>query len=222
MTAHTHIPWQLLFNLLTIVVINMVLSGDNAVVIALAAKTLPRALRMRALAAGAASAVAIRIAVTFFAAELLHIQFLQLAGGILIFWICLNLFREAEADAAAQTHLPSFWRAMWYILAADVTMSTDNILAIAAVAQGSVILLIFGLGLSIPIVIFASNLLANLMDKYPLIVYLGAALLGRVAAEMILTDSFIVRTFAPGALTRGILEAASAVGVLIVGWLLER
>jgi len=222
MTAHHHIPWQLLFNLLTIVVINLVLSGDNAVVIALAAKTLPRAMRLRALTAGAGSAVVIRVVVTFFAAELLHVRFVQLAGGILIFWICVNLFREAEAATSDETRLPSFWRAMWFILVADVTMSTDNILAIAAVAEGSTWLLIFGLGLSIPIVIFASNLLANLMDRYPLIIYLGAALLGRVAAAMILTDSFIERTFAPSPLMRGVLEAAAAIGVLVTGWLLEK
>ncbi|HTR39930.1 MAG TPA: TerC family protein [Bryobacteraceae bacterium] len=222
MTAQNHIPWQLLFNLLTIVIINLVLSGDNAVVIALAAKTLPRAMRLRALTAGAGSAVVIRVVVTFFAAELLHVEFVQLAGGILIFWICVNLFREAEAETAAETRLPSFWRAMWFILVADVTMSTDNILAIAAVAEGSTWLLIFGLGLSIPLVIFASNLLANLMDKYPLIIYLGAALLGRVAAAMILTDAIIVRTLAPSPMVRGILEAAAAGGVLVVGRLLQR
>lgn len=213
---------KLLFNLLTIVIINMVLSGDNAVVIALAAKTLPLNLRNRALAAGAASAVAIRILVTFFAAELLHVQFLQLAGGILIFWICVNLFRETGRKTAEKAPLTGVWKAIWYILAADVTMSTDNILAIAAVAEGSVWLLIFGLGLSIPIVIFASNLLAKLMDKYPLIIYLGAALLGRVAAAMILTDAFVVRTLAPSALVRGVLEAAAAAGVLAIGWWLER
>jgi len=217
----SHFPWQLLFNLLTIVIINLVLSGDNAVVIALAAKTLPQPLRWRAMAAGAGAAVAIRIAVTFFAAELLHVEFLQLAGGILIFWICFNLFREGAQEKAAEARLPSFWKAMWFILAADVTMSTDNILAIAAVAQGSLGLLIFGLGLSIPLVIFASNLLANVMDKYPPIVYLGAALLGRVAAEMILTDSFVGRSLAPSAELRYILEAVSAVGVVIIGRLLE-
>ena len=212
----------LLFNLLTIVIINMVLSGDNAVVIALAARTLPPTHRIKALAAGAAAAVAIRILVTFFAAELLQVQFLQLAGGILIFWISVNLFRETGQEMAEKASLTGVWRAIWYILAADVTMSTDNILAIAAVAEGSVWLLIFGLGLSIPIVIFASNLLAKLMDKYPVIIYLGAALLGRVAAAMILTDSFIVRTLAPSALWRGILEAIAAAGVLATGWCLDR
>jgi YjbE family integral membrane protein len=219
----TSIPWQVLFNLLTIVVINLVLSGDNAVVIALAAKTLPPPLRLRALAAGAGSAVVIRIVVTFFAAQLLHIQFLQLMGGILIFWICVNLFREAAPQPGSERHLPSFWKAMWFILIADVTMSTDNILAIAAVAQGSPGLLIFGLGLSIPMVIFASNLLANLMDKYPVIIYLGAALLGRVAGEMVMTDAFTVRILAPGALTRRVVEGVSAVGVLVAGrWLQTR
>jgi YjbE family integral membrane protein len=218
---HQAVSWQALFDLLNIVVINLVLSGDNAVVIALAAKTLPRALRLRALAAGATSAVAIRIAVTFFATELLHIQFMQVLGGILIFWICANLFREAAPQATVETRLPSFWKAMWYIFIADVTMSTDNILAIAAVAHGSAGLLIFGLGLSIPMVIFASNLLANLMDKYPVIIYLGAALLGRVAAQMIMTDAFIVRTFAPGALVRHAVEGAAAIGVLVVGRLLQ-
>jgi predicted tellurium resistance membrane protein TerC len=112
---------------------------------------------------------------------------------------------------------------MWFILVADVTMSTDNILAIAAIAQGNFSLVLFGLSLSIPLVILASSILANLMDRYPLLVYIGAALLGRVAGQMIMTDAFIVQTFAPSAAWRYGVEAIGLVGVLLVGyWLKSR
>jgi predicted tellurium resistance membrane protein TerC len=110
---------------------------------------------------------------------------------------------------------------MWFIIVADVTMSTDNILAVGALAKGNIALLLFGLGISIPLVIFASGLLATLMDKYVVIVYLGAALLGRVAGEMIMTDAFVVQRFAPSTTLRYAAEAIGALGVLIMGWALK-
>lgn len=212
---------HLLFDLLTIIVINLVLSGDNAVVIALAVKSLPSALRVRALIAGAAAAVLMRVAGTFFAGWLLEVPFLKLIGGITILWIAVALFRPEDEHTAAGARVPvGFWRAIWFIMIADVTMSLDNILAIAQVAQQNLALLIFGLGLSIPLVLFASGLLVTLMDKYPLIVYLGAALLGKVGAEMILTDRLTPRYFAPAPWLLYTIEAAAAVGVVIAGKLL--
>src|ERR1700730_4970980 len=149
----------LFVNLVTIVLINLVLSGDNAVVIALAVKTLPSSQRIRALIAGAACAVLLRVAATFFAGQLLHVMFLKLVGGITILWIAVKLFPQPAADGTPPAARPSsFWRAIWFILLADVTMSLDNILAIAQVAQSNLALLIFGLGLSIPFVLFASGL----------------------------------------------------------------
>src|SRR6266849_4185711 len=122
----------LFLNLVTIVLINLVLSGDNAVVIALALKTLPYGQRMRALIAGAACAVVLRVVATFFAGQLLHVEFLKLIGGITILWIAVKLFPQAVPSEEPPGARPSsLWRAIWFILLADVTMSLDNILAIA-------------------------------------------------------------------------------------------
>jgi YjbE family integral membrane protein len=211
----------LFLNFVTIVLINLVLSGDNAVVIALAVKTLPSSQRIRALIAGAACAVLLRVAATFFAGQLLHVEFLKLIGGITILWIAVKLFPQSVPNETPPGARPSsFGRAIWFILIADVTMSLDNILAIAQVAQGDLTLLLIGLGISIPFVLFASGLLATLMDKYPMIVYLGAALLGKIGAEMMLTDQFMLQVFSPAPMLRYTAEAIAAVGVLIAGKLL--
>jgi YjbE family integral membrane protein len=213
-----HQHWQFILSLLSIVVVDLTLSGDNAVVIAAAAKSLPPDLRKRALIAGAACAVIALVTATFFVARLLHVKFLQIAGGIAILWIALNLFREEPPLKSSAGQLAGFWKAMWFIIVADVTMSTDNILAVGALAQGNLALLLFGLGISIPLVVFASGLLAALMDRYVVIVYIGAALLGRVAGQMIMTDAFIVQRFAPSATLRYSAEAIGTAGVLLAGW----
>jgi len=192
------------------------------VVIAAAAKSLPRDMRKRALIAGAACAVIALVTAAFFVTRLLHVEFLQVAGGIAILWIAVNMFREEPPLESSAARLAGFWKAMWFIIVADVTMSTDNILAVGALAQGNFTLLLFGLGISIPLVVFASGLLAALMDKYPVIVYIGAALLGRVAGQMIVTDAFIVQRFAPAATLRYSAEAAGTIGVLIAGWWLKK
>jgi YjbE family integral membrane protein len=205
------------------VVVNLTFSGDNAVVIAAAVKSLPRPMRHRALLAGAACAVVALVAATFVATRLLHVKFLQLIGGAAILWIAVGLFREEPPLEASAAHLAGFWKAMWFVVVADVTMSTDNILAVAAIAQGNFSLLLFGLALSIPLVIFASGVLARLMDSYPVIVYAGAALLGKVAGQMIMTDGFTMQTFAPGNAEIYLAEAAGAIGVVSAGiWLKAR
>jgi YjbE family integral membrane protein len=214
--------WQFIASLVSIVLVDLTLSGDNAVVIAAAAKSLPGRLRSRALIAGAACAVIALVTATFFAARLLHVKFLQIAGGAAVLWIAIGLFREEPPLESSATQLTSFWKAMWFIIVADVTMSTDNILAVAALAQGNFALLLFGLGVSIPLVVFASGLLAALMDRYPIIVYLGAALLGRVAGQMIMTDAFIEQRFAPSETWLYAAEALGTVGVLVTGWWLKR
>jgi YjbE family integral membrane protein len=224
MNPLAHLPhWPFVFSLLSIIVVDLTLSGDNAVVIAAAAKALPPAMRRRALIAGAAGAVIALVTATFFATRLLHVRFIQLVGGLAILWIAVGLFREEPPLESTAGHMASFWKSMWFILVADVTMSTDNILAIAAIAQGNFSLVLFGLSLSIPLVILASGILANMMDRYPLLVYIGGALLGRVAGQMIMTDAFIVQTFAPSDALRYAVEAVSLVGVLLVGyWLKSR
>ncbi len=216
-----HGHWQFIASLVSIVLVDLTLSGDNAVVIAAAAKSLPRRLRKRAMIAGAACAVIALVTATYFAARLLHVKFLQIVGGAAVLWIAVGLFREEPPLESSATHLTGFWKAMWFILVADVTMSTDNMLAIAALAQGNFALLLFGLGVSIPLVIFASGLLAALMDRFPAIVYIGAALLGRVAGQMIVTDAFLEQRFAPSAAVRYAVEAACTMGVLLAGWWLK-
>jgi len=206
---------------LSIVVVDLTLSGDNAVVIAAAAKSLPRSLRNRAMVAGAACAVVTLVVAAFFATRLLQVKFLQVIGGVAVLWIAVGLFREDPPLDTSATRLSSFWKAIWFIVIADVTMSTDNILAVAAIAQGSFALLLLGLSLSIPLVVFASGMLAKAMDRYPIIVYAGAAVLGRVAGQMIMTDAFTVQTLAPGVALTRTAEAGGTVGVVIAGLLLK-
>jgi len=214
--------WQFIASLVSIILVDLTLSGDNAVVIAAAAKSLPRRLRRRAMIAGAACAVIALVTATYFAARLLHVKFLQIVGGAAVLWIAIGLFREEPPLEKSAAHLAGFWKAMWFIIVADVTMSTDNMLAIAALAQGNLALLLFGLGVSIPLVIFASGLLAALMDRYPVIVFIGAALLGRVAGQMIMTDEFMRQRFAPSNTWRYAVEAAGTLGVLGAGWWMKR
>ena len=213
---------QFCLDILAIVLIDLVLAGDNAVVIALAVKSLPPRERRTGIAIGAGLAVILRVILTFFAAQLLQIQFVKLAGGLLVLWIAVKLLAE-NADAGLNVkQAASLKHAIWLILVADITMSTDNILAVAGTSKGHLGLLLFGLGLSIPFVVFTSNLLAALMDRYPIIIWAGAGILGRVGAEMILTDPFLLSLWnAPSAASIAI-QAACVAGVLIAGKLLAR
>jgi YjbE family integral membrane protein len=167
-------------------------------------------------------AVVLRVAITFFAAQLLQTKFVQLLGGAVILWIAVKLFKDTSPEEVKHLKPGSFWRAIRFIVIADLTMSLDNILAVAGASKGSLYLLIFGLGLSIPFVIITSNFLSILMEKYPLLIYLGAAILGRVGGEMIMTDSFVVQQFHPAAAVRYGAEAFCAVAVVVGGMLLAR
>jgi YjbE family integral membrane protein len=210
--------WQFIASLVSIILVDLTLSGDNAVVIAAAAKSLHGPLRRRAMIAGAVCAVITLVTAAFFATRLLRVKFLQIVGGAAVLWIAVGLFREEPPLEASAAQLTGFWKAMWFIIVADVTMSTDNILAVAALAQGNLALLLLGLSVSIPLVVFASGLLAAVMDRYAVVVYIGAALLGRVAAHMIVTDRFIEQEFAPRAGVIDAAEAAGIAGVVLAGW----
>ena len=155
------------------------------------------------------------------AARLLTIQYLQLAGGLLVIWIAVKVLRDASDPPDAAPSPKRFLEAIWYIVVADLTMSTDNILAIAGASHGNFALILFGLALSIPFVVLSSNLLADLMDRYPWTIYLGAAVLGRVGGEMIFGDPFIVHAAHPsGACCAMASEAGLAVGLFVYGWVL--
>ena len=205
---------------LSIIFIDLLLAGDNALVIAMAVRSLPRRERRIGSAAGAAVAVILRAGLTWFAARLLEIEYVQVAGGLFILWIALKVLLDASEQPDSAPAPKRFYSAIWYIVVADLTMSTDNILAIAAASKGNLGLLLFGLGLSIPFVVFSSNLLADLMDRYPATIYLGSAILGRVGGELILTDPFIVRTLHPPDIWRYAIEGFLAIAVVVVGRLI--
>ena len=173
-----------------IIGVNIILSGDNAVVIALAARSLPAKQQKLAIFWGAGAAIVLRIILTLFAVALLTLPWLKLVGSLLLFWIGVKLLVDEEdnADIQASDQLLS---AIKTILVADLVMSLDNVIAVAAAAGGSVILLVLGLAISIPLVIFGATLLIKLMERYPVIITIGAGLIGWVAGEMLVMDSAI-------------------------------
>jgi len=207
--------WDFCVGFLSIVLIDLVLAGDNAVVIALAVKSLHGKQRRTGIIFGAGAAVALRVVLTFFVAQLLTISFIKLLGGILILWIAIKLFIEGAPEDKFQKEATTFWQAIRVIVIADLIMSTDNILAVAGACKGNFFLLLFGLALSIPFVVFTSSLLSMLMDKYPVIVWIGAAVLGRVGGEMIITDPWVVEKIAPSNILKYACEIIGAVGVLV-------
>ena len=170
-----------------IIGVNIILSGDNAVVIALAARSLPAKQQKLAIFWGAGAAIVLRIILTLFAVALLSVPWLKLIGSLLLFWIGVKLLipEDEDPDIKAHEHLMS---AIKTILVADLVMSLDNVIAVAAAAGGSVVLLILGLAISIPLVIFGATLLVKLMDRFPVIITIGGGLIGWVAGEMLVTD----------------------------------
>jgi YjbE family integral membrane protein len=214
--------WDFLTRLISIVIIDLILAGDNAVVIAMAVRSLPPHQRKKGIFFGAGAAVVLRVLCTFFVAQMLTINFLKLAGGALILWIAVKLFVEGAPEAGLDREAKSIWQAMKIIVIADITMSLDNMLAVGGASHGNLFLLVFGLGLSIPFIVFTSNLLSMLMDKYPIIIYIGAAVLGKVGGEMIITDPFVVGLLSPSTWVQYGVEAIMAVGVIVVGKLWMR
>ena len=173
--------------LLKIIGVNIVLSGDNAIVIALAARSLPAHQQKKAILWGSGAAIILRIVLTVFAVALLQLPWLKIAGACLLLWIGVKLLipEDGEANVASHDNLGS---AIKTILIADLVMSVDNVIAVAAAAKDNITLLIIGLAISIPLIIFASTLLLKLMERYPIIITIGAGLLGFVAGEMAITD----------------------------------
>lgn len=170
-----------------ILMVNLVLSGDNAVVIALASKNLPLKQRKQAVWLGALGAVLLRIVLTWIAVVLLKIPLIQAIGGIMLMFIAFKLLLEHENESRVEG-APTMWRSIQTILAADFIMSLDNVLAIAALANGDLAILVIGIALSIPIVVWGSNLIAVWLHKFPLLVYAGAGILAYTAGKMMLHD----------------------------------
>lgn len=220
--AAMHLDWNFITSLFSIIVIDLILAGDNAMFIAMAVRSLPKTQRSKAILFGAGAAVVLRVVLTFFVSQLLQINFIKLGGGVLILWMAIKLFVEGSPEESLDREATSMGQAIKIIIIADFSMSLDNILAVGGASHGSLFLLIFGLGLSIPFVVFTSNLLSLLMDKYPIVIYFGAAILGKVGGEMIMTDPFTVSLLAPGKTLQYTVEALFALGVIVVGKLWVR
>jgi YjbE family integral membrane protein len=213
---------KFLMAVLSIIVIDLVLAGDNAVVIAMAVRNLPSQKRRQGIVLGAAAAVGLRVIATFFVAQLLNIGYVRLLGGATILWIGTKLFIDGMPEESGHKQATTMWQAVRMIVIADITLSIDNMLAVGGASHGNLFLLLFGLAVSVPFVVFTSNLLSMLMDRYPVIIALGAAILGKVGADMMITDPIVSRyLLVPRSLEYG-AQAAGAVGVLAIGQLLMR
>ena len=186
-----NVRMEFLSALLAIVVIDLVLAGDNAIVIALAARNLPKQLQRRAIIWGTFGAVAVRASLTVGVLWLLQVPGLMLAGGVLLIWIAYRLLAGDDGDKHDIAPAKSFWAAMRTIVIADAVMGLDNVLAVAGAAHGSVLLVVLGLLISIPIVVWGSTLILHWIERFPWILYLGGAVLAGTAAKMILGEPLI-------------------------------
>lgn len=211
--------------ILQIIWIDLLLSGDNAVVIALACRSLPPHLRTWGIVLGAGVAILLRIVFALVISELLLIPFLKVVGGLLLVWIAVKLAKGEEAEERKIGASDKLYKAVWTIAIADAVMSLDNVVAIAAVSKGDPWLFGFGLALSIPLIMVGSQLIMKMIEKFPIIVWAGAALLGWIAGEMIATDPIIAYQFAIAPHSTPVYVAAAIGAALVVAvgyWLKSR
>jgi len=205
--------------LLAIVLIDLVLAGDNAIVIALAARRLPAHLQKRAIIWGTVGAIVVRSLMTIGVVWLLKIPGLMLVGGLGLVWIAYKLLVPQEGGHAQHgAGASTFWGAMKTIVIADALMGVDNVLGVAGAAKGSFDLVVIGLLISVPIVVWGSTLVLRLVERFPIITYLGAGVLAYTAAHMIVSEPLLDPVFDPSVLTRVLTHAALIAGVLGAGW----
>jgi YjbE family integral membrane protein len=214
--------------LLKIMWINILLSGDNAVVIAMACRGLPYRQRVWGMVLGAGVAVLLRIIFTAVVASLMLLPWLKIVGGLALFYIAAKLLVPEDPDESEVEAVEHLWRAVRIVAIADIIMSLDNVIAIAAAAQGNMALLIIGLGVSIPLIVAGAALIMALLDRYPILVWAGAALLGWIVGEVIATDpvvqGYLEPRFGPDGFHYIMLFCAlvGAVLLLVVGGLWRR
>ena len=217
-------PWW--SALLAIIVIDLVLAGDNAIVIALAARRLPPKLQKKAIVWGTVGAIVLRSAMTIGVVWLLQVPGLMLVGGVGLLWIAYKLIADQSGEHEHGVGASTFWGAMKTIVVADALMGIDNVLGVAGAAHGEFGLVVIGLVISIPIVVFGSTLVLKLVERYPSITYIGAAVLAYTAAKMIVAEPFLADIFgtreAPATALRYAVEAACIAVVLGAAWLAAR
>ena len=217
------IPWW--SALLAIILIDLVLAGDNAIVIALAARKLPPTLQKKAILWGTVGAIAVRSLMTFAVVWLLQIPGLMLVGGLGLLWIAYKLITNDEDEQHSDVGAVTFWGAMKTIVIADALMGIDNVLGVAGAAHGAFDLVIIGLLISVPIVVFGSTVVLRLVERFPMIIQLGAAVLAFTAAKMVVSEALLRQVFGDANTTdsaqlaaRWAVYAVAVAGVLAAGW----
>jgi len=216
--------FQFAINVLKIVLIDLALAGDNALVIALAVRTLPPRQQFLGRVWGSAGAVGLRLLFIAIITYLLGVPLLQVAGGLVLIWIAIKLVRQTETGGEGHVrHATTLLEAIWIIIVADVVMSLDNVIGVAGAAEGDLRLVVFGIGLSIPIVVWGSGVLAKLMNRYPWIILIAGGILGEVAGKMILHDHWVMtRLGDPPDAAEWAIRLGLAFGVVLIGWLSTR
>jgi YjbE family integral membrane protein len=213
-------PWW--SALLAIVLIDLVLAGDNAIVIALAARSLPSHLQKKAIVWGTVGAIVVRSVMTVGVVWLLKIPGLMLVGGLGLLWIAYKLLADQEDEGHDGPAASTFWGAMKTIIVADALMGVDNVLGVAGAAHGSFDLVVIGLLISVPIVVFGSSVVLKLVERFPIIIQLGAAVLAFTAAKMVVNEPLLDAVFDPAeplnTAARWATYAVAIVGVLAAGW----
>ncbi len=214
--------WQTITAILSITIIDLVLSGDNAAVIGLAIRGLPRKMQKKAAIFGAGGAIILRIVFTVFAVYLLSVKYLSAIGGVILIYITYKLLK---VDTTEEVHVRSsskFRGAVGTIIIADLSMAFDNVMGVAGAAHGEAWLVIFGLLLSIPILVLGSTWLATMMGKHPIIIYLGATVLAHTATNMIFRDQALQLTQCTGELLGSLIPWLCALPILVYGFIITR
>jgi len=205
-----------LSTLVSIVIVNLLLSGDNALVIALSSRRLPQQQQERVIFWGGVGAIGLRILLTLAAVELLQIRWLQFFGGLLLFWVAIKLVIDQQKPAPKDIKVSTGLReALKTILVADVVMSLDNVVALAGVSRGNIVLLIIGLVLSVPIILWGSKAIGILLDRWPLVILAGATFLGWTAGNMVITEQALILYSCQYPLLFVITPGGFALGVLM-------
>ncbi|KJV26382.1 TerC family protein [Luteibacter yeojuensis] len=212
---------EFLSGLAAIILLDLVLAGDNAIVIALAARNLPRELQKKAVFWGTFGAVALRILLTFAVIWLLKLPGLMLVGGLLLVPIAWKLLKHEDHDPAI-TPAQGFWAAIRTIVVADALMGLDNVLAIAGAAKGHMGLVVLGLAISVPLVVWGSTLILRLIERFPIVIYIGAAAIAWTAARMIAHDHLVASWFEARPWAPWLLDGVLVAGVVGLGWLAQR
>lgn len=205
--------------LAAIILIDLVLAGDNAIVIALAARSLPSHLQKRAIVWGTVGAIAVRSLMTIGVVWLLQIPGLMLVGGLGLLWIAYKLLVPSDGHSEHGPAATTFWGAMRTIVIADALMGIDNVLGVAGAAHGSFELVVIGLLISVPIVVWGSTLVLKLVERFPAITYIGAGVLAYTAAHMVIAEPLLDELYDPNRLARWATYAVLVSGVLVAGWM---